>query len=69
MAGFGHDGGLTLTRMLDVLTAENLRTELVELWQNRQIPTRAMLRSWRRPVWSDSTVGPAQVSRYGLAAS
>jgi NitT/TauT family transport system ATP-binding protein len=28
---------------LDVLTAENLRTELLELWQRQRIPTRAVL--------------------------
>lgn len=28
---------------LDVLTAENLRTELLNLWQERRIPTRAIL--------------------------
>jgi NitT/TauT family transport system ATP-binding protein len=28
---------------LDVLTAENLRSELLELWQQRRIPTRAIL--------------------------
>ena len=27
---------------LDVLTAENLRSELLELWQNKTIPTRAI---------------------------
>jgi NitT/TauT family transport system ATP-binding protein len=27
---------------LDVLTAENLRSELLELWENRKIPTRAI---------------------------